>query len=42
MVPVEHARLGAKLKVETSDGERAATVVTMPFVDPTKSVAKAG
>jgi aminomethyltransferase len=41
MVPVEHARLGAKLRVHTCDGERAASVVTMPFIDPTKSVAKA-
>ena len=41
MVPVEHAALGSKLRVETSDGARGATVVEMPFIDPTKSVVKA-
>ena len=41
MVPVEQAALGTKLRVDTSDGERAATVVAMPFIDPTKSTAKA-
>jgi len=40
-VPVEHAALGAKLSVETEDGVRNGTVVAMPFVDPTKSTAKA-
>lgn len=40
-VPVAHAALGTKLTVETPEGIRAATVVTMPFVDPTKSTAKA-
>ena len=39
-VPIEYAALGTKLSVETADGVRAATVVTMPFVDPTKSTAK--
>jgi len=39
-VPVEHAALGTKLTVETEDGVRGATVVTMPFIDPTKSTAK--
>src|SRR5688572_28165678 len=39
-VPVKHAAPGTKLTVETADGVRAATVVTMPFVDPTKSTAK--
>ncbi len=41
MVPIEHTAPGNKLSVETEDGERGATVVEMPFVDPTKSVAKA-
>ncbi|HYC48546.1 MAG TPA: glycine cleavage T C-terminal barrel domain-containing protein [Burkholderiales bacterium] len=40
MVPVEHAALGTKLTVETADGPRGAVVVPMPFIDPTKSVAK--
>jgi aminomethyltransferase len=40
MVPVAHAALGTKLTVETPDGAREAVVVTMPFVDPTKSAAK--
>lgn len=40
LVPVEHAALGAKLTVETSDGQRGATVVTMPFIDPAKAIAK--
>jgi len=40
MVPVEHATPGTKLMVETPDGERAATVVAMPFIDPTKTIAK--
>jgi aminomethyltransferase len=40
MVPVAHAALGTKLVVETPDGKRNATVVQMPFVDPTKSIAK--
>jgi aminomethyltransferase len=39
-VPVEHAALGTKLPIETADGVRNAAVVTMPFVDPTKSTAK--
>jgi aminomethyltransferase len=40
-VPVEHAMLGTKLRVDTENGERDAVVVEMPFVDPTKSTAKA-
>jgi aminomethyltransferase len=39
-LPLGEAALGTKLSVETADGVRAATVVTMPFVDPTKSTAK--
>ena len=41
MVPVEHAAPGTKLRVDTEDGERDAVVVAMPFIDPTKSTAKA-
>jgi glycine cleavage system aminomethyltransferase T len=40
MVPVQHAAPGKKLRVETPEGERGATVVEMPFIDPTKSIAK--
>ena len=40
MVPAEHAALGAKLRVQTADGERSATVVEMPFIDPKKLTAK--
>jgi len=40
MVPVAHAALGTRLEIETPDGKRGAVVVTMPFVDPTKSTAK--
>ena len=40
MLPAASARPGAKLEVETADGVRAATVVPMPFTDPTKSLAK--
>lgn len=40
MVPVERAMLGTALKVDTSDGERNAVVVAMPFIDPTKATAK--
>jgi len=41
MVPVGHAAPGTKLRVDTEGGERGATVVAMPFIDPTKSTAKA-
>jgi glycine cleavage system aminomethyltransferase T len=41
MVPVEHAALDTALTVETPEGERSATVVQMPFIDPTKSIVKA-
>jgi glycine cleavage system aminomethyltransferase T len=40
MVPVENAALGAKLRVDTEHGERGATVVEMPFIDPKKAIAK--
>jgi glycine cleavage system aminomethyltransferase T len=41
MVPIEHSPLGTSLNVGTPDGERAAVVVSMPFIDPAKAVAKA-
>jgi aminomethyltransferase len=40
MVPVEHAREGTRLSIETPEGGRGATVVPMPFVDPSKATAK--
>jgi glycine cleavage system aminomethyltransferase T len=40
MLPVEHGGLGTKLVVETADGQRNASVVTMPFIDPAKAIAK--
>jgi glycine cleavage system aminomethyltransferase T len=39
-VPIAHAALGTKLVVETPDGARNAQVVQMPFIDPSKSIAK--
>jgi aminomethyltransferase len=41
MVPFEHTALGTTLKVDTAGGERTATIVTMPFIDPGKALAKA-
>ena len=40
IVPVEHAALGTKLRVETLDDECGAVVVPMPFIDPAKAIAK--
>jgi glycine cleavage system T protein len=41
MVPIEYATLGTQLAVETpEEGERVATVVPKPFVDPTKEIPK--
>jgi aminomethyltransferase len=41
MVPVAHAALGARLTIVIPDvGEREATVVPKPFVDPTKTIPK--
>ncbi len=41
MVPVAQAALGTKLTVHVPGaGERAATVVPMPFIDPTKEIPK--
>jgi glycine cleavage system aminomethyltransferase T len=39
-VPVELSELGTTVRVETPDGERDATVVEMPFVDPGKQIPK--
>jgi glycine cleavage system aminomethyltransferase T len=39
-VPVERSELGTTLRVDTADGERGATVVRMPFVDPGKHIPK--
>ena len=39
-VPIEKASEGMALAVETPDGRRDATVVTMPFVDPGKQIPK--
>jgi glycine cleavage system aminomethyltransferase T len=39
-VPVDHANVGTELRVETPDGPRIASVVTMPFVDPGKQIPK--
>ncbi|MGH8703945.1 MAG: glycine cleavage T C-terminal barrel domain-containing protein [Burkholderiales bacterium] len=40
MLPAERCAPGTRLEVETPAGERAATVVPMPFVDPKKALAK--
>ncbi len=41
MVPTEHAALGTKLTVDVPDvGERQATVVPRPFIDPKKDIPK--
>ncbi len=41
MVPLAHAALGTTLQVSIPGaGERKATVVTMPFIDPTKEIPK--
>jgi glycine cleavage system T protein len=40
MVPTEHAGPSATLSVETPDGAVGATVVPMPFVDPSKEIPK--
>jgi aminomethyltransferase len=40
MLPVSHTAPGTQVTVDTCDGERLATVVTMPFIDPGKAIAK--
>ena len=39
-LPTELAGLGSSVQVTTPDGERAATVVPMPFLDPMKEIPK--
>jgi aminomethyltransferase len=39
-LPIELAGLGTSVQVTTPDGERAATVVPMPFLDPMKEIPK--
>jgi len=39
-VPIRLAKLGTSLTVATSTGERQATVVKKPFVDPKKDIPK--
>jgi aminomethyltransferase len=41
MVPVEHAGLGTRLVVSIPEvGDREATVVPRPFIDPQKAIPK--
>jgi aminomethyltransferase len=40
LVPIDYAALGTKLAVETPERQRAAEVVTMPFIDAAKAIAK--
>ncbi len=40
MVPTEDAKLGTSLTIETPKGDREATVVRRPFVDPKKDIPK--
>jgi len=40
LLPAAQASLGTRIEVETADGERAATVVPMPFVDPDRRIAR--
>ena len=40
LVPIDYAALGTRLGVETPEGQREAEVVTMPFIDPSKAIAK--
>jgi glycine cleavage system aminomethyltransferase T len=40
MLPVGYTALGTRVTVDTADGEREATVVPMPFIDPAKTIAK--
>jgi aminomethyltransferase len=38
LVPVAHAGLGTRLEIATPEGERRATVVRIPFIDPGKEI----
>jgi aminomethyltransferase len=39
-LPIELATNGATVTVDAPDGERPATVVSMPFIDPMKEIPK--
>jgi aminomethyltransferase len=39
-LPIEHTELGTRLTVGTHDGDRNATIVPLPFVDPKKQIPK--
>ena len=39
-LPIERATNGTSVEVRCPDGERPATVVPMPFLDPTKQIPK--
>jgi hypothetical protein len=39
-VPVDWSKQGTKIEVHTPEGVRGATVVTLPFVDPNKTLAR--
>jgi aminomethyltransferase len=41
ILPLSHTAIGTQVVVDTCDGERLATVVPMPFIDPGKAIAKA-
>jgi aminomethyltransferase len=40
-LPIEHTGVGARLTVETPEGDTTATIVPLPFVDPEKQIPKA-
>ena len=40
LVPIDRASLGTNLNLKTARGDREATVVQMPFIDPEKSTPK--
>ena len=40
MLPVSQTALGTRLTIDSPSGERAATVVPMPFIDPAKKIPK--
>ncbi len=40
LLGIDHAKIGTRLRVSTSKGTRAATVVKKPFVDPKKDIPK--
>jgi aminomethyltransferase len=40
-LPIERAAHGSRAQVTTPNGQREATVVPMPFIDPDKEIPKA-